>query len=148
MATRRIEYEWHNQPQSAFGVTFRSKEERKWATWLEMLRRCGEIRQWQYEPRQFVFRERYRKRGVYTPDFRIVKPDASVEWHEVKTALRQKDVYKFRQMSLDYPGERLVLVISRPPGRSVKRALLEQRARKYLADVIYSAAIFRRVGIR
>jgi len=146
MATRRIEYEWHNQPQSAFGVKFRSKQERRWATWLEILRHCDEIKSWEYEPKRFEFKERYRKKGVYTPDFRVVKTDGSVEWHEVKTALRPSDVYKFRQMSLDYPDVRLVLVVPRPARRQ-KQAALQAKARKYLADVIYAAGIFKSVGI-
>lgn len=143
----RIQYDWHNQPTDGFGYHFKSKIEFRWATYLDLLKKSDEIISWEYEPQRFDFRERYRRKGVYTPDFRVVE-DTIVKWHEVKTGLRQKDVYRFRQMRCDYPGEYLVLVKpSCPSRRSVNQLRLLDNCRKYVHEIIYCGPIFRKLGI-
>jgi hypothetical protein len=144
---RTIHYEWRNQPVEAFGYKFKSRIEYRWAKYLELLRVSGEVQTWQYEPETFLFKERHRKKGIYTPDFRVVWRDGTVELQETKSSLRQKDVYRFRQFAMDYPSVRIVLVLPSCPKRSVKQLILLDNAKKYVADVIFCGPIFRKLGI-
>jgi len=150
---RRVTFDWHNQPVEAFGYRFKSKQEYKWAQYLEYLKMSDEVDTWQYEPHTFEMKERYRKRRIYTPDFKVytVTRYAHIryvqhEWHEVKTTLRQKDVTRFRYFKADYPNERIVLVITSKP-RTTKRIVLLEKAKKYVDDVIFAGPIFRKLGL-
>lgn len=54
--------------------------EQDYANMLEDQRQAGEIRGWEYEPEKL----RLAKRTWYTPDFRVVRADGRIEFHEVK----------------------------------------------------------------
>jgi hypothetical protein len=145
---RQIKYDWHNQRPQGFGYRFKSKQEYRWACYLDILNKSKQIYRWRYEPHTFQFKERYRKRGQYTPDFYIENyPAATYEWHEVKTSLRQKDIYRFKQFRIDYPEERIILVLNSMPKKNLKQLRLLDNARKYVDDVIIAGPILRKLGL-
>ena len=143
---RTVHFDWHNKRPEKYGYTFKSDQERKWADYLELLKLSENIESWEYEPKQFQFEERLRKKGVYTPDFHV-EYAISDEWHEVKTSLRQKDIYRLKQFRTDFPNEKIVLILNSCPKRSINQIRLVENARKYVNEIIYAAPIFRKLGI-
>lgn len=57
-----------------------NKTEARYADQLELRLLAGEILDYKYEPEKF----RLADNTFYTPDFRVVLPDETVEYHEVK----------------------------------------------------------------
>jgi len=117
MNSSQIHYDWHNiRTEITIGgkfCKFKSKIEYKWCQYLEILKQLGAIEDWDYEPKKFVFEERFRRRRVYIPDFRVIEKTHGLRqrvWHEVKTYLRQPDILKFKYMQADYPSETMVLI--------------------------------------
>jgi outer membrane lipoprotein-sorting protein len=144
---RTVHFDWHNQRPEAYGYKFKSKQEYRWATYLSIICRTGNV-EWKYEPKTFEAKKmRWKKLRTYTPDFRVEDDSGSVEWHEVKTSLRQKDVTRFKWFRADYPEERIILVLNSCPTRSVKQKILLDNARKYVDDVIFAGPILRKLGI-
>lgn len=147
---RRIEVDWHNETVEDFGYTFKSKEEHKWAKYLDLLQKSGHVAEWQYEPETFHFKKRHRHEGIYTPDFKVVEIVRKVsvtKYHEVKVSLRPHDVYRFRQMHLDHPNIFLVLVYPHhPTPKRFRQLQLIYNARKYIHEIIYSGPIFYKLG--
>jgi len=149
----QIKYNWHNIVEEVTiggkTYTYKSKIERKWATYLEMLKQLGAIEDWDYEPYQFVFKERFRRRRVYIPDFRVIEKTHGLRqriYHEVKTYLRQPDILKFKYMQADYPSETMVLIL--PCGtKSVKKIIMRDKAKKYIQRIVYCNPIFRKYNI-
>lgn len=145
---RRVTFDWHNQRPEAFGYKFKSKQEYRWAQYLELLRISDDsLEEWYYEPTKFELKKRYGKDRVYTPDFSIYDKDKFVEWHEIKTSLRQKDITRFKWFKADYPDERIILVLNSCPTKNVKQIILLDNARKYVDDVIFAGPILRKLGI-
>ncbi len=105
------------------GLFVRSSWEANYARYLGWLVQHGQIACWQYEPRTFSFPV---ERGTrhYTPDFRVVLLDGTVEWHEVKGWLDRKSQTKLTRFAKYYPQEKLVLV-----GESEYRALAKDASR-------------------
>ena len=150
---RRICYEWRNKPERCIiggqDCSFKSQIERKWATYLQMLLELGAIEFWGYETTVFEFNERYRIKRQYTPDFEVRE---TIEhglkqkvWHEVKTALRQTDIRRFKLMAADFPNETMVLIL--PCCRKGRQSILRGNALKYVARVVYANPIFKKMGI-
>jgi hypothetical protein len=129
---------------------FKSKQEMKWAMYLQFLKENGAILSWEYEPKTFEFSERWRTRHIYTPDFKVEEVNdylVQTVWHEVKTSLRQRDVLRFKLMAADYPDESMVLVLD--SGTRKKRQMeLKDNALKYVERIVYAAPIFRKFGIK
>ncbi len=103
---------------------FKSRLERVYAAYLEILKMGGEVKDWQYEPRRFRFYGADIPKGmkgkqvgsrVYTPDFMTIEKDGSVVWHECKGHLDNRDFAKLRAFSVYYPGEKLVYIIRTMP---------------------------------
>lgn len=59
---------------------YKSREEQRFAEYLEQQRLVGEIRQWRYEPRQFILA----RRCVYWPDFEVVTLEGDIHYFETK----------------------------------------------------------------
>lgn len=148
---RIVHFEWRNQrPIATFGgktIQFKSKQEYKWAQYLEMLLNIGAIDSWEYEPKTFSCGFSYRKQRIYTPDFKIVE-EGEVVWHEVKTSLRQKDVTRFKFFKAAHPKEIIALILNSEPRRSVKKAELLSKAQKYVDRVLYAGPILRKYKIK
>jgi len=157
MAKRTVHFEWRNEPQEGFGYKFKSKAEYRWAQYLQKLLEMGAIQKWEYEPRQFDFKERYRKKRVYTPDFFVedldpIDGEIIPVYHEVKTGMRQVDVRRFKYMNADYPKVKMVLVLtSKPSGRTAasrKQIILIGQAEKYVERTVYAGPLYRKFGIK
>lgn len=89
---------------------FRSKWEANYARWLNyQMEHGGDVQSWEFEPRRFDFPI---KRGTnsYLPDFRVVRKDGSVEWHEVKGWMTQKGATALKRFAKYFPDETLVLI--------------------------------------
>lgn len=155
MRARTVHFEWRNEPQHVFidgrEFNFKSKAEYRWAQYLQLLKNIKAIEEWSYEPTTFEGRMRYRKIRVYTPDF-LVMEDGEDIYHEVKTALRQKDITRFKYLKADYPDVKIVLVLmSKPKGLSAssrKQVILIANAEKYVERTVFAKAIFHKFGIK
>lgn len=91
------------------GLYVRSTWEANWARYLNWLKSLGEIQDWVYEPDVFEFPV---KRGskFYTPDFKIINKDGSIEYHEIKGYLDQPGATKLKRMRIYYPQVKLILI--------------------------------------
>jgi hypothetical protein len=91
-------------------VFFRSRWEANYARYLNLLIQQGQVVEWAYECETFWFEAIRRGVRSYTPDFRVVLPDGSHEWHEVKGWMDAKSKTKLQRMKKYYPHERVVLI--------------------------------------
>lgn len=91
------------------GLYVRSSWEANYARYLNWLQLHGEILSWEYEPRRFDFPVDRGNRS-YTPDFRVVTRDGSVEWHEVKGWMDPSSRVRLSRFSRYFPDETLVLI--------------------------------------
>lgn len=90
---------------------FRSKWEANFARYLKLRVKLGEIKCWNYEPREFWF-ERIR-RGVrsYKPDFEVWPVDGGSSYFiELKGFMDPKSKTKIKRMRIYYPAVKLVVV--------------------------------------
>lgn len=92
------------------GIYVRSSWEANYARYLNWLVSIDEIKEWQYEPDTFEFVDI--KRGVrfYTPDFRIMNRDNSIEYHEVKGYMDARSKTKLKRMAKYHPGVKLIVI--------------------------------------
>ena len=88
---------------------FRSSWEANYARLLNFLVKQGEILSWEFETKTFVFEAIKRGTRAYTPDFKVMLPDGSYEWHEVKGWLDQKSRTRLKRMAKYFPEEKIVL---------------------------------------
>jgi hypothetical protein len=89
---------------------FRSSWEANYARYLNFLIQQGEVASWEFEPKTFVFHGVERGQLTYTPDFKVVYPDGSYEWHEVKGWMDAKSKAKLKRMEKFYPDEKLIVI--------------------------------------
>ncbi len=89
---------------------FRSSWEANWARYLNWLAKIQEIQGWRYEPETFEFVGIKRGSRFYTPDFRVVNKDGSVEYHEIKGYMDERSATKLKRMAKYYPAIKLILV--------------------------------------
>lgn len=125
---------------------FKSKLERRWAQYLELLNLLGEIHDWEYEPVKFEFGKIRSGTVFYTPDFWVSTGPMEHIWHEVKGHLTQKDVTKFRRMQKYHPNELLILVMQREPKKANACRILGN-AEKYVRRVIYAETLLKQFGL-
>ncbi|RLC38213.1 hypothetical protein DRH27_02805 [Candidatus Falkowbacteria bacterium] len=108
----------------------KSRLERRYASLLQVLKRGKQIADWQYEAFSFKFYPPFIPKqfkgkitGVrqYKPDFKITNLDGSIEWHETKGHLDNRDKTKLRCFNKYYPDEKLVFVVcGLPKGKTPK----------------------------
>jgi hypothetical protein len=89
---------------------FRSTWEANWARYLNLLKSTARIKSWAYEPKTFKFRGIRWSPRFYTPDFRVVNQDDSVEFHEIKGWMDPRSIKTLRRMATHYPKIRIVLI--------------------------------------
>lgn len=93
------------------GRFFRSKWEANIARWLNHLIVAERVREWQYEPQEFVFSSIKRGTGkFYKPDFKIVYDDGEVVFWEVKGYMDAASKTKLRRMKKFYPEVKVEIV--------------------------------------
>lgn len=91
-------------------VYFRSRWEANYARYLQWLKECGDILDWEYEPETFWFDKI--KRGVrsYKPDFRVHELNGDKLLHEVKGWMDARSKTTLRRMAKYHPSEKIVLI--------------------------------------
>jgi len=92
------------------GIFFRSRWEANYARFLAMLQRQRGIVSWEFEPVTFSFEDTTHGIRSYTPDFRIVRPDGSVYFVEIKGWMDRKSAIQFKGMAKQHPTVELQLV--------------------------------------
>lgn len=91
-------------------IYFRSNWEVRYAKYLEFLKQIGQITEWEHEPETFWFENIKRGTRSYLPDFKVVKPDGSHYWVEVKGYMDAKSNTKIKRFRKYYPEEELRVV--------------------------------------
>lgn len=92
------------------GLFVRSSWEANYARYLNWLVSHGEIKGWQYEVDTFEFASIKRGTRFYTPDFKIVNNDDTVEYHEVKGWMDAKSATKLKRMAKYYPDIKVIVI--------------------------------------
>jgi hypothetical protein len=92
------------------GMYFRSSWEANWARYLNWLKSIGEIVSWEYECETFEFHKIKRGSRFYTPDFKVINKDGTIERHEVKGYMDQRSQTKLNRMAKYYPEIKLILI--------------------------------------
>ena len=106
----------------------RSKWERNYARYLMWLQDNKQIKEWDYEPKRFMFNDIKRGSNSYLPDFRVVDNNDNTVWHEIKGQMEQKDRTKMKRFLKYYPEEKFVLIDSdqyKAIAKEVKRIINE-----------------------
>lgn len=91
-------------------VYFRSRWEANWARYLNWLIQFGEVQSWAFEPETFEFKNIRRGTRFYTPDFRVVNKDGSVEYHEVKGWMTPESRTRLKRMAKYYPAVKIIVI--------------------------------------
>lgn len=91
-------------------IFFRSKWEANYALYLNLLKKNGDIKKWEYEADVFIFHEIKFGTRSYKPDFKITKRDGSIYYDEVKGWMTQKSKTQLKRMAKYYPNIKLNIV--------------------------------------
>ncbi len=83
---------------------YRSRWEANYARFLEYLKSEGEIAEWAHECEVFWFEGIRRGQVSYLPDFKVIYPDRSVEFHEVKGWMDAASKTKIKRMAIYHPN--------------------------------------------
>jgi len=70
----------------------------------------GEVKEWQYEPERFEFKEIKRGTRFYVPDFRVVYKEGTVVWFEIKGYMDEQSNTKIKRFRKYYPQHKLEVV--------------------------------------
>ena len=92
---------------------YKSAWEANVACYFEYLKSKEEIRDWEYEPITFWFEKIKRGTRSYKPDFKIIRPDCSIYYVEVKGWMDSKSKTKLNRMRIYYPDIEMVLIDSK-----------------------------------
>lgn len=90
--------------------------ESKYADFLEEQRRMGYIDSFAYEPEKLKLADK----TYYTPDFRVVRPDGAIEFHDTKgtTSRKRKDNTRYKAPFIEeHTGIKLKVAASLHPYR-------------------------------
>ncbi len=155
---KRIRRKYRNDPAWATiggkQYYFRSKFERRWAAYLELLRTQGHIVGWWYEPQTFVFEGVKSGPVCYRPDFKVAERVGTIEtllgtkcyWQECKGLHDGQTNTKFKRMAEQYPDEPIELVLLHIP-KDGKGARRREIAAKYCRRIVDGGAILRQCGL-
>lgn len=88
----------------------KSNYERRYALYLEFLKKHGHIVDWEYEPKTFYFEGIKRGTNNYKPDFKVYFPNGKYQWVEVKGYMEAKDFTKMKRMAKYFPEEKITIV--------------------------------------
>lgn len=89
---------------------YRSRWEVKYANYLEILKRAGEIEEWEHEPKSFYFENEKRGAVCYIPDFRVTRKDGTHYWIEVKGYMDSRSKTKLKRFAKHFPEEEMLVV--------------------------------------
>jgi len=91
----------------------KSKSEYRFALYLDWLKTNGNIKEWFYEPCEYLIKGRSGTTKIYKPDFMVRNHDESHELFEVKgfmTKVAQAKINAFRKQ---YPDKVLTVIDSK-----------------------------------
>lgn len=91
-------------------IYFRSRWEANYARFLEWQRCRGDITSWLHEPETFWFDKVKRGCVSYLPDFRVIYPNGTVEYHEVKGWMDARSITKIKRMKKYHSAVKLVVI--------------------------------------
>jgi hypothetical protein len=88
----------------------RSSWEANIGAYLQFLKECGQILDWDHEPETFWFEGI--KRGVvsYLPDFRVIDKDGTITFWEVKGYMDSRSATKIKRFNKYYPQYKLEVI--------------------------------------
>ena len=89
---------------------FRSSWEANYARYLNWLKEKKFIKDWEYEPKTFIFTEIQLGTRSYKPDFLVTENNGDKAWHEVKGWMDSKSKIKLKRMKKYYPEEKIILI--------------------------------------
>lgn len=89
---------------------FRSKWEANYARYLESIKVCNKIIEWEFESDVFFFNEIKDRCTSYLPDFKITCVDGSITYHEVKGWMDDRSKTKIEMMGACFPQITLTII--------------------------------------
>ncbi len=89
---------------------YRSKWEKNYARYLELLKTWKQIADWEHEPETFWFEGIRRGTCSYKPDFRVTENGGSVSYHEVKGFMTARSKTALARMARYHPKIKIRLV--------------------------------------
>jgi hypothetical protein len=89
---------------------FKSLWEKRYCLYLELLKRNGKIKEWWYEPDQFVFDRIKKGTKGYLPDFKVLFNSGAIEYIEIKGYMDKKSATKIKRMRIYHPGIKLRII--------------------------------------
>lgn len=92
------------------GMFVRSSWEANYVRYLNFLKSLGEISGYEYEKHTFRFDGVSRGPFIYIPDFKVLLPDGTHEWHEVKGWMDSKSRSKLKRFAKFFPNEKMVVI--------------------------------------
>lgn len=88
----------------------KSNWEKRYALYLDFMKRHNHISDWWYEPETFWFNGIKRGTNNYKPDFKVLFPSGNFEFFEVKGYYDAKSLTKIKRMAKYHPNIKLNLV--------------------------------------
>jgi len=86
---------------------FRAKAEIKLARYLQLLKMCNQIKDWEYESQNFVFKE---AEGSWLIDFTVRNNDDSFEFYEYKGRVEPDTKWKLYMLNKINPNAKVTMV--------------------------------------
>ncbi len=118
---------------------FRSKLEHNYALYLQFLKEQGEIKDWNFEQMNFIFKDEIKGAKSFLVDFDVLNNDGTFEHHETKGWLKGVDVTKFRRVAKYWPEAKLTLIMS---GKKSKDQNRLRMMAKYSERIIFAPDLF------
>lgn len=91
-------------------IFFRSRWEFNYALYLNLLKKSGEISNWEHEPETFWFENIKRGCRSYLPDFRVTDSNGQICFHEVKGWMDPRSKTKIKRMAKYHPNVKLRVI--------------------------------------
>jgi hypothetical protein len=89
---------------------YRSRWEANYARYLEWMKKQGQIKSWEHEPKTFWFEGIKRGCLSYLPDFRVIDFYGNETYHEVKGWMDDRSKTKIKRMAKYHPDVILIVI--------------------------------------
>jgi hypothetical protein len=88
----------------------KSNWEKRYAYYLDFMKKHNHIIDWEYEPDTFWFEGIKRGTNNYKPDFKVLFPSGNYEYFEVKGFMDKKSATKIKRMAKYHPTIKLRVI--------------------------------------
>lgn len=88
----------------------KSNWEKRYALYLDFMKKHKHIVDWEYEPDTFWFDGIKRGTNNYKPDFKVLFPSGNYEYFEVKGFMDKKSLTKIKRMAKYHPNIKLKVI--------------------------------------